>query len=171
MICLNLTPDSAQVGLTRDQYVKERVRQQIERFYRPKADAYRKAARTLRSVELALSLFATVVTAVVGVAGKEVLGFKFDLVAITAVLTTVAGAILAHIEAGRYDFMVTAYRATARRLANELANVKNVNALSSEDWSAFVDRCENIIAEENANWMAKWSKPLASSASVKQPGA
>jgi hypothetical protein len=110
-------------------------------------------------IELVLSLFATIITAVVGVAGKEALGFKFDFVAITAVLTTVAGAILAHMEASRYDFLVTTYRATARRLSNELAEANNLNAMAPADWSAFVDRCETIISEENANWVAKWSKP------------
>jgi hypothetical protein len=145
--------------LTRDEYATRRVRGQIKDFYLPRADAYQQMARKLRLVELVLSLFATSITAVVGVAGKEALGFKFDFVAIPAVLTTVAGAILAHIEASRYDFLVTTYRATARRLANELTETKDLNAMSPEHWSAFVDRCETIISEENANWVAKWSKP------------
>jgi hypothetical protein len=157
---------SPRVDLARDDYVKLRVRQQIG-YYLPKVETYWKTARALRSAEFVLSLLATVITAVVGVAGKEVLGFKFDFVAITAVLTTIAGAILAHIEASRYDFQVTTYRATARRLANELAEVNNLNTLSPDEWSALVDRCETIISEENANWLAKWSKPSAPVAPVK----
>ncbi len=147
--------------LTRDEYIARRVRRQIDGYYQPKAESHHKTARSLRSAEFVLSLLATLITAIVGVAGKEALGFKFDFVALTAVLTTVAGAILAHLEASRYDFLVTTYRATARRLANELAEVKDLNALSSEEWSAFVDRCESIISEENTNWLAKWSKPPA----------
>src|SRR5262245_16027197 len=116
-------------------------------------------AKNLRLVELALSLLAITIPAGVGIAGTGPLGFRFAFVATTAVLTTVAGAILAHLEASRYDFLVTTYRATARRLANELAEANDLKAMSPADWSAFVDRCETIISEENANWVAKWSKP------------
>jgi hypothetical protein len=150
---------SPRADLMREEYATRRVRGQVDKYYFPQANAHQRMAKHLRFIELVLSLLATVITAVVGVAGKDALGFKFDFVAITAVLTTVAGAILAHIEASRYDFLVTTYRATARRLANELAEAKDLNALSPADWSAFVDRCETIISEENANWIAKWSKP------------
>jgi hypothetical protein len=156
--------------LTRDQYIAKRVRQQIDEFYIPKAKAYQQTGRTLRSAEFFLSLLATLITAVVGVAGKEALGFKFDFVALTAVLTTVAGAILAHIEASRYDFLVTTYRAAERRLANELAKVKDVNGLTPEAWSAFVEQCETIISEENTNWVAKWSKPPSAPVAAKPTG-
>ncbi|HTF01150.1 MAG TPA: hypothetical protein VK621_21265, partial [Bradyrhizobium sp.] len=43
-------------------------------------------------------------------------GVQFDFAAFTAVLTTVAGAVLAHVEASRFDFLVTTYLATARGL-------------------------------------------------------
>jgi SMODS and SLOG-associating 2TM effector domain 1 len=57
-------------------------------------------------------------------------------------LTTIAGAVLAHIEAMRCDFLVMTYRATARRLSAEIANIGDVNTLSAEQWSDFVNRCE-----------------------------
>ena len=149
---------SPRANLTRGQYVRKRVRQQIDVYYLPKAKAHRRVASALRSIEFLLSLLATIIAAVVGILGKEVLGFKFDFVAMTSVLTTVAGAVLAHIEAARYDFLVATYRTTARRLANELAEVDDVDAMTIEGWSAFVNRCEAIICEENSSWMSKWSK-------------
>jgi hypothetical protein len=94
----------------------------------------------------------------VGVAGKELFGIRFDFVALTAVLTTIAGAVLAHIEATRCDFLVMIYRATARRLSAQIAKIGDVNALSPEKWSDFVNRCEAIISEENTSWAAKWTK-------------
>jgi hypothetical protein len=94
----------------------------------------------------------------VGIAGKELFGIKFDFVALTAVLTTVGGAVLAHIEATRCDFLVVIYRATARRLSAEIANIGDVNALPAEKWSDFVNRCEAIISDENTSWAAKWTK-------------
>jgi len=101
---------------------------------------------------------ATIITANVGVAGKEPFGIKFDFAALTAVLTTIAGAVLAHSEATRCDFLVMTYRATAKRLSAEMANTGDVNALSAEQWSEFVNRCEAIISDENTSWAAKWTK-------------
>ena len=144
--------------LSRDEYVAGRLRDQIDRFYLPKANANKNIAVSLRWVEFSLALAATIITAMVGVAGKELFGIKFDFVALTAVLTTIAGAVLAHLEATRSDFLVMIYRATARRLSAEMANTGDVNALSAEQWSDFVNRCEAIISDENTSWVSKWTK-------------
>jgi hypothetical protein len=69
-----------------------------------------------------------------------------------------ARAVLAQIEATRGDFLVMIYRATARRLSAKLAEIGDVNALSGEKWSEFVNRCEAIISDENTSWAAKWTK-------------
>ena len=121
--------------LTRDGYVNRRVRNQIKEFYSPRADANKRIATSLRWAEFILALAATIITAMVAVAGKELFGLKFDFVALTAVLTTIAGAVLAHIEASRSDFLVMIYRATARRLSAELSQVADVNGMSQGDWS------------------------------------
>jgi hypothetical protein len=114
-------------------------------------------------VEFSLALAAAILTALVGVAGKTPLGIRFDFVALTAVLTTIASAVLSHIEASRLDTIVVTFRAAARRLGNEIAGVENAAALSPADWSGFVNRCEAIISEENGGWVAKWSKKIGSS--------
>jgi len=145
--------------ITPDEYVQTRARYQATDFYEPRAEVYRRAAVRLRRLEFGLSIAATIATAIVAVAGKDPAGLGFDFIALTAVLTTVAGAILAHIEASRYEFFVTSYRAAARRLRNELASAVQIPAAPSTEWSAFVTRCETIISEENNNWVAKWSKP------------
>jgi len=145
--------------LPHEAYVEARVRGQADRFYDPKANAYATAARALRTAEFGLSAVAAVITAAVGVAGKDLFGLRFDFVAMTAVLTTIAGAILAHIEASRYDYLVMTYRAAARRLKNELARTPAAVTAGSAEWSAFVGRCEAIISEENNGWVAKWSAP------------
>jgi|RhiMetdeSRZDD1v2_1073273.scaffolds.fasta_scaffold352949_2 hypothetical protein len=149
---------SPRAPLSREGYVAGRVRNQINKFYLPKADANKKIATRLRWAEFSLALAATIITAVVGVAGKDLFGLKFDFVSLTAVLTTIAGAVLAHIEASRTDFLVMIYRATARRLSAELSKIGDVNSLSKADWSDLVNRCEAIIAEESTSWVAKWTK-------------
>lgn len=89
-------------------YRKKRVLSQINEYYRPKAQEYRKIASRLRTTEFVLALAATLITAFAGVTGKTLVvgGAPFDFAALTAVLTTVAGAILAHIEASRFDHLI-----------------------------------------------------------------
>ena len=154
-------PGSAPVDmLTPAEYVEKRVKQQVDGFFEPKALALKATADRLRRIEFLLALTTTCITAIVGLANKELVGgLKFDFVALTAVLTTISGAILAHIEASRYDFTVTAYRATARRLRDALREMPVDPVVPSPAWSAFVDRCETILAQENNSWVAKFGKP------------
>ena len=110
--------------ITPQEYIDRRVRKQVEEFYEPKAERYRKLAAWLGWAEFGLAFAATIIATVVGSTDKTATTdtfFGFDLIALTAVLTTVAGAIVAHVEASRYDFLVMIYRATARRLRNEIA--------------------------------------------------
>jgi hypothetical protein len=147
--------------LSPEAYIKARVIGQIAGFYGPRAIKYKKYVSILRGFEFGFSLIAAIVAAAVGVAGKEIIGVRFDFVALTAVLTTIAGAILAHIEASRYDFLIITYRATARRLGNELTRGGSPEPTTANEWSAFVNRCEAIISDENNGWVAKWSSPTA----------
>lgn len=128
------TPGSCpRTTFSRQEYIDKRVMGQARGFYEPKAEEFRKRAARLRVAEFVFSLCAAVITAVVGVASKYPFGIAFDATALTAVLTTVAGLILAHIEASRYDALVTTYRAAARRLRNEEQSVGAVNSLTQED--------------------------------------
>jgi hypothetical protein len=137
--------------LTADQYVSQRVDVQIA-FYKTRADRYRKIAWWLRGGEFVLALAATLITAVASVTGNHVFGFQFDIAALTAVLTTVAGAALAHVEASRFDFLMTTYRAAARSPAGP-------QGAPMQSLSDFVNDCEKIIETENTSWIAKWSSP------------
>jgi hypothetical protein len=143
--------------ITPAEYLERRVSNQAAGFYEPKAETNRRVAASLGWVEFVLALAATIITALIGAADKKALSESFDFVALTAVLTTIAGAVVAHVEAARYDFLVTTYRATARRLRSELARAGQFTAPSPE-WSAFVNRCETILADENSGWLAKWTK-------------
>jgi hypothetical protein len=142
-------------ALTAQQYVEGRVNKQIV-YYQDRAAKYRKRANWLRGAEFSLALAATLITAVASVTGKSthVFGIQFDIAALTAVLTTIAGAVLAHVEASRLDFLVTTYLATARRLEDRKTG-------SRATVSDFVNACENIMGTENLSWIAKWTKPRA----------
>jgi len=138
--------------LSHDDYVAKRVNDQIA-WFRTRAKEHGDVARNLRRVEFVLALAATLITALATVTGKSALfgGMTFDIAAITAVLTTVAGSILAHVEASRFDFLVMSYLAAARRLEDR-------RGAAQVPWSDFVNDCENILAAENASWIGKWSK-------------
>lgn len=133
-------------------YVTQRVEGQIV-WYKKRASEYTALARKLRVIEFTLAAFATAITAVAGVMGKPppLFGITFDVAALTAVLTTVAGTVLAHVEASRYDFLVITYLATARRLEDRCNGARDL-------WTDFVNDCEGIIAAQNVSWIAKWTK-------------
>jgi hypothetical protein len=130
-------------------------------WYERSASEYQVVARRLRRIEFSLALVTTALTAIVGALSKvwlrETTGF--DWVVLTAVLTTISGAILTHVEASRYDILIVIYRAAARRLREELVASAASLASPSADWSAFVERCEAIIAQENGSWVARFGKP------------
>jgi len=144
--------------LTTAEYVSKRARAQVS-YYESNANKFKVIVGRLRKAEFLLAFTTAIITAVAGVLSKDVpRGTAFDFVALTAVLTTVSGAILAHIEASRYDFLVTTYRATARRLSDELtADPSKLDQMSAE-WPKFVEACETAIATENGSWVLKMSK-------------
>jgi hypothetical protein len=136
-------------------YVDIRCTRQRD-WYKKKAAQAQSGAKKLRAVELTLALIATVLTAVVGVLGKaKIGGVSFDMVALTGVLTTLSGAILAYVEASRFDFLVTSYRATERQLSELFAGAPAEFDVNSAAWPEFVRNVEAILAAENAAWMAK----------------
>jgi hypothetical protein len=149
-------------ALNPEQYRERRVRPQID-WYMSKAHSYRKIVTRLRWTEFTLALAATIITALAGALGKklEIGPMAFDFAALTAVLTTVSGAIIAHIEASRYQHLVTSYLAAAARL-EDLDTDFDAARTNAGTWSEFVNGCEEIIAAENNSWVAKWTKATTS---------
>jgi len=147
--------------LTPEEYLAKRVHDQID-WYRPKAAGFERKARRLRSIELVLAITAAALAAAAGVYGDSlsVLGWSFVFAAWVAVLTTIGGAITAHVGASRYDFLITSYLGTARRLEDLASRWQAApgGAAPSPEWSEFVKDCENAISTDNQGWMAKWTK-------------
>jgi hypothetical protein len=148
--------------LTPGEYRNQRVLNQVQKFYRVKAAQYHKTSKTLKRAEFVLAIAAMIVTVIAGALGKtlSVSGVAFDIAALTAVLTTISGTILTHIEASRLDHLVDTYTATARRLEDQDLDFDTASK-DPAAWSKFVNRCEEIIAAENASWVAKWAEEKA----------
>jgi hypothetical protein len=150
--------------LQRSDYVKARAEQQ-KNWYEGRADDHKKTVGRLRFVEFVLAVIATALTVVVGTVDKTKIGdLTVDFIALTGVVTTVSGAILAYIEASRLDFLVTSYRAAARQLRDLVAKDRSATA-TSDEWSAYVQQIESVLATENGAWMAK----VAPSGATTQP--
>ncbi len=150
-------PDSRLTqALTPADYVEQRAAAAAA-WYDQRADQYSAVVRRLRRIEFVLALATAVVTAVAGALGKQ--AGSFDFVALTAVLTTISGAILAHVEAARYDYLIVTYRASALQLRDALADEPARLAPASPAWSAFVQACERLIATENGSWVMKMAMP------------
>lgn len=155
-----LQPGSApRTRLSQTEYRQRRIQAQAKGYYRPRAERCGRIADRLRLAEFVLALAAALVAAVCGALqiGIEIGDFRYEPIMLTPLLTTVTSAILAHIEASRYQFLTVTYRAAARRLESEDALTPPQRVASPAEWSAFVTRCEDIIACENMSWTAKWT--------------
>ena len=119
------------------------------RYYGNSADKLAKPSRWLHRAEFVLAGLAAVITAVAVSVGKG----KFDIAPLTAVLTTLAATVLAHLQAARYDENIVSFRATASRLAN-LKSSATVGTTAAELATAV----EEIIATETKGWQALWLK-------------
>jgi hypothetical protein len=143
--------------LSEDQYVKQRVVGQID-WHEKKATLAQEAAARMRGVEFTFAIATAVLTALIGLFEKYKFVSWIDLVALTGVLTTLSGAIVAYVEASRYDFIVQSYRSTARRLKDALSRQPKASPAGTAAWSDFVNGAETILQEQNNSWIAKFSK-------------
>ena len=129
-------------------YLSKRVDGQIE-YYRKSADRLIRPSRILHVAEFVLAGTAAVIAAIAANMAKG----SFDIAALTAVITTLAGTVLAHLLAARYDEQIVGFRATANRLANLKATLP-ASATAAEIAIA----AEEIIAAETNSWQALWLK-------------
>ena len=139
--------------LSLEDYIRERLDDQVEHFYRPRVQQYDRLMKRWRDVNLALGALA----AVLGVLGKWTGAW-------VAVITTVTTAVAAYLYANRYQYLIISYQATARQL-EFLKHQWVVNGAPEQDPSMrnqFLQACEEAISIENNAWMAKWiGKPSA----------
>ena len=83
-----------------DSYVAIRVTGQIQGYYRGQADQLRDRLRWLRGAELVLAVAAVVLSATAGSVGVK------GAAAWVPVITTISAALIAHVAAARYEFLL-----------------------------------------------------------------
>jgi len=139
-----------------DSYLAIRVHQsQLESYYEPNARMLKQRLRAAKAVEVTLALVAAGLAATASVSP--------DVGAWAAVATTAAGAVAAHVAAGRYEFLWIEYTRTAselRRLAGRRTSADG-HLLSGRE---LISECEQVISVQNQAWMAKWGEEDAAAA-------
>lgn len=131
------------------EYIEERVNDQIDNFYRPRAREY----ETLMARGRAVSIILGALAAVLGVVGATEWTAGW-----IAVITTVMASIAAYLYAGRYQYLIVSYQATAKQLES-LKRRWMASGGHDEDparRSQFIQKCEGAISIENSAWMSKW---------------
>lgn len=144
-------PSSAPPPPVRDleTYVRERVLEQTEQFYRPRARELERRAAVVRRVSLGLGVAGALLAAAAGTWQAE------QVAAWVPVTTTMAAAITGQAAAARYDYLIVEYTRTAAELERLARRQRTSAALSTKD---FVTAAERVISTENRGWMARLAK-------------
>lgn len=134
-----------------ENYIQKRVNNQIDDYYRPNALKNEKIVTRGRQTSLGLGALAVVLGA---------LGASGWTAAWVAVVTTITISLTAYIYAGRYQYLVISYQATARRLELLRSRWKasGMTDDNTKERDYFIHECEDAISVENSAWMAAWTE-------------
>jgi hypothetical protein len=139
-------------GMDVDEYIATRINEQID----PINGYYWKAARENQDKVKKFKGAALVVGAISAILGGFGALNVLDAAIWVATLTTLSTSLAAYFQAGRFEYLVMSYSATARRLRNIIDEWK-ANPNHSEIQS-FVLKSEETISFENNSWLAEWLK-------------
>jgi len=151
----SLSPDDKRQGLpagplTVGHYIAERLDDQIEHFYHPRARQYQRLMQRWRLITLILGGAAVVLGALAAL-GKWTAAW-------VAVLTTIGTSVAAYLFANRYQHLIISYQATARQLEflKTQWTIMGAPEQDVDQRSRFLQDCEAAISIENSAWMAKY---------------
>ncbi|KJK38102.1 hypothetical protein UK23_41355 [Lentzea aerocolonigenes] len=126
-------------------YVDNRVRDQIS-YHRATA---RRLQRNLRHLRLAEYVFQGMAAALAAVGAVQ----GYQLAVWAGLLTTIAGAVTAHIAQTGYDRLIVRFHRTVHDLEELARTLPERPDPALED--TFVTGCEQVIARQNDDWLAQ----------------
>lgn len=132
--------------LDQDAYIAKRLLEQADVFYLPRSQEHFGRMRLIRIMVGVLGLISAIVSALMAS------GYIAGLGAWVAVLTTVSLAVATYASLQRLEFLAATYAKQAKRL-KRLAQGWRIGRW--DNWSDFVNECENTISSENKDWMAE----------------
>jgi hypothetical protein len=143
--------------MTLESYLHDRVKSQIDEYYRKKAAQEARRVSAYRSAEFGLAILGVVL----GIwSGTDEHGTF--LAPWAAVVTTAIAALAAHLAAGRHEYQVATYTATAlqlERLSARFEDRHRHRPTTLQEIDELVTECEAAISVENQGWMTQWEKP------------
>ncbi len=134
--------------LTVDGYIEKRVDDQIHDFYIIRSDKLKQKMKRNKNIGLSLGVFAIVL------GGLGATGWTAGWV---AVISTITASIAAYAYAGRYQYLIISYQATADKLERLCTawKVMGKTDADKEERNKFILGCEEVISIENSAWMAE----------------
>jgi cation transporter-like permease len=137
--------------MTVNQYIKERVQDQID-WYQKRAMKHQSSADLCRRSSAVLTGVGVVLT----VGAFTVSSFS----AWTPVVATMAASITAHLKSQQFQMLTATYSSTALRLTMLLGDwtASGKSEDDKPDRNTFIQRCEETMSNENGGWSALWIK-------------
>jgi hypothetical protein len=131
-------------------YVEHRLRHQLERYYRPKADEMARRATRVERCGQALAAVSVVLGAVAG-------AFEAQAAAVwIPVVAAVSAAVVSHGASARYVSQQIEYSMTASELERLLRCWEQDASATEADADRLAERTEHVVSVQNEGWMAKW---------------
>lgn len=152
-----------QYPLSVDDYIENRVKEQIHKYYYRNSYKYKKYLERWAAARLSLGVIAFVLGILNGLGTFTVPGGWI------AVISTATTAIASHIATHRYGYLVLSYQSTAQRL-EWLLGRWDISDKTEEDKEQLVLDCESSISIENKAWVIEWSKKEESVAGMHDTG-
>jgi hypothetical protein len=157
-----VAPDKATEGmpchpLPVADYIKQRIEDQVDTYYRPSAAKNDRYANFAGNATQALSLIAAILGAIGATYPKS------SIEVWVATIGTITGAVTAYALGRRYQQLAASYRVTADRLALRLARwrIQPDAARTEAADRALVSDIEGLIAAETQAWMAEFQSSHA----------
>ncbi|MFC8370119.1 DUF4231 domain-containing protein [Streptomyces sp. NPDC057239] len=134
-----------------ESYVGQRLRQQLEGYYRPQAAYMQRKVRLHERIEFALGGLGAVMAALAATWGVE------QIMAWVAVTASVGVAVTAHALAQRYAYQHLEFTRTGEELERLLQRWLAEPEPTPEAADRFVAECEHAISVQNEAWMIRWT--------------
>jgi hypothetical protein len=151
--------------LSIDDYVEQRLNDQINNYYETRGRENAKRAADLRRWVFGLGALSVALGAASGIGASGAAGWLSGLGPWVAVVTTAGAAVGAHLAAGRYDHNAVSFLMTASHLRDVRdAFLVDPRRHERDSINAFVNFVERAISSENEAWLAEWRTPPPSSA-------
>ncbi|MQY13665.1 hypothetical protein SRB5_38150 [Streptomyces sp. RB5] len=132
-------------------YAAERLRRQLEVYYRPKAREMARRAQSIERWTVALAVLSVLLGGVAGAFAVE------SAAAWMPVVAAVASAVAAHGATAKYVVQQVEFSRTTGELERLLLWWEQLDPATPADGDRLAERGEHVISVQNEGWMAKWT--------------